>query len=68
MAKNKKDIGFGIKALGEKDVVIGLALLILGGILATAQASSGVMWFVASVLTIFGVILAGFGISNYLRK
>ena len=41
---------------------------ILGGILATAPKTSGLIWFVASALTIFGVILAGMGISDYLRK
>ena len=63
--KQKHD---AIKALGEKDVLIGIALIVLGVILAAVPDTDNITGFVALALTILGVILAGFGINDYLKN
>ena len=41
-AKSKKKFT-ALKALGEKDIVVGVALLVLGGVLATAPKINSIM-------------------------
>lgn len=64
--KTKRKTHEGMRRLGEKDMVSGFFLTVLGGLTVTFEYTNQNLIAVGSVLIILGLILVGFGLSDYL--
>lgn len=56
----------GMRRLGESNILVGILLTLLGGVIVTLPESTTKIMSIGSIVVILGIILAGFGLSDYL--